>query len=291
MLPGRKGRLKERLERLYQTYDKNYLETDPLSFVHRYSTREDQEIAGFLASSLAYGRVEQIALALESIFGIIGPAPHSFVKSFDPVRDARLFDTIRYRFHAGRDIAALIYLIRQMTEGWGSVEGFFVSRGAGKNPDMELRLENFCRGALDLDLKPFFRPGEKISSATRFFFPLPSRGSACKRLNLFLRWMVRADDGLDLNLWHSIRSSELVIPLDTHVSRISYALGLTRYSTASWKAAREVTGALAEFDPEDPVKYDFSLCRLGILKACPAKRQPEKCQPCLLREICRYNPL
>ncbi len=289
MPDGPKERLKERLEELYQTYDKAYLKTDPLCFVHRFSTPEDQEIVGFLASSMAYGRVEQIAHALESIFGIMGQSPYSFARSFDPIGDARIFDGIRYRFHKGRDIAALVYLIRQMIDGWGSIEGFFLSSGVGKDPEMESRIENFSRGALDLDLEPFLLPDGHISSATRFFFPFPSRGSACKRLNLFLRWMVRRGDGVDLDLWHSIEPSELVIPLDTHVSRISYALGLTTYRTPSWRAACQVTRSLAEFDPKDPVKYDFSLCRLGILKACPARRQEEKCTPCLLREICSYR--
>jgi uncharacterized protein (TIGR02757 family) len=103
--------------------------------------------------------------------------------------------------------------------------------------------------------------------------------------------MVRSGDEIDLGLWRSISPSEIMIPLDTHVSRVSYAIGLTKYRHPSWKAALEVTSSLLNFDPDDPVKYDFSLCRLGILKECPARREASKCQPCSLRGICRYPAL
>jgi len=281
--------LKERLEDLYRTYHRSYLATDPLLLVHRYRRPEDQEVVGFLASSLAYGRVEHMVKTLERIFAVMGPSPHAFARRFIPSRHSRLFDPITYRFHTGRDIASLLYAIRQMLEGWGSIETFFLSRTEGGNGGMKGRIEGFSSGVLGLDDGPFGWRDGPSDSGFRFTFPLPSRGSACKRLNLFLRWMVRKNDGLDLGLWRSIDPSELIIPLDTHVSRVAHAIGLTDHRQPSWKAACDVTSSLASLNPSDPVKYDFSLCRLGILKECPSRRLASRCRACLLDGICRFS--
>jgi uncharacterized protein (TIGR02757 family) len=283
--------LKERLDRLYRTFDGGYLRTDPLHFLYRYSDPGDQEVVGLIASCLAYGRVDQIAGILESVLGTMGEHPLAFTSGFEPARQMHLFENLRYRFHDGRDIAALIYGIRQMVEGHGSIEGFFLSSITSPESDIGDGLENFSRNALELDYTPLFPSRGSQSRGLSFFFPLPSRGSACKRLNLFLRWMVRRNDGVDLGLWRSIDPSDLIIPLDTHVSRIAYALGLTSFNKPCWKAAVQVTGSLAEFDPKDPVKYDFALSRLGILDACPSRRDDSKCRPCLLRDLCRFGNL
>ncbi len=280
--------LRQKLESLYRTYDGNYMRTDPLAFLHRYDDPRDQEVVGLLASSLAYGRVEQFSLVLESILAAIGPEPYDFITRFDPRTHAQRFETMRYRFHTGRDIALLITMMNRMIVGWGSIESFFLSRTHGWEPDMGVRIGNFSEGALDLDCTPCFLPGEARDSKASLFFPNPARGSACKRLNLFLRWMVRRGDGIDLGLWRSIAPSELVIPLDTHVSRIAYAIGLTDSRQQTWRTALEVTASLARLDPDDPVKYDFSLCRLGILKECAGERYGSKCGPCQLKDICRY---
>ena len=120
----------------------------------------------------------------------------------------------------------------------------------------------------------------------RYFLPSPEDGSACKRLNLYLRWMVRRGDGLDFGQWREVSTAHLVIPLDSHVSRIARYVGLTDRLTPSWGTALEVTEQLCRFDPRDPVKYDFSLCRLGILKLCPKKRRPSKCRACPLLDVC-----
>jgi uncharacterized protein (TIGR02757 family) len=291
MQEDQKAELKEQLDRFYHTYDRVYLRTDPLKFLHRFGKPEDQEIVGLLASSLAYGRVEQINRTLERVLDVMEGSPYSFTTQFVPSKHTGLFTAIRHRFHTGQDIAALVYAMRQMIEGWGTIENFFISQSTEGEVDMGSRLENFSKGALNLDYSPYLSLEETISPGIRFFFPLPSKGSACKRLNLFLRWMVRSGDEIDLGLWRSISPSEIMIPLDTHVSRVSYAIDLTKYRHPSWKAALEVTSSLLNFDPDDPVKYDFSLCRLGILKECPARREASKCQPCSLRGICRYPAL
>jgi uncharacterized protein (TIGR02757 family) len=123
----------------------------------------------------------------------------------------------------------------------------------------------------------------------RTFFPDPARGGACKRLNLYLRWMVRPDDGVDLGLFGSVRPGQLVVPLDTHVSRISRYLGLTGRRTVDWKMAVEVTESLRRWDRDDPVRFDFALSRLGILDACPRRIDPERCAACSLVSVCRLR--
>jgi uncharacterized protein (TIGR02757 family) len=118
-----------------------------------------------------------------------------------------------------------------------------------------------------------------------YFFPRPSSGSACKRLNLFLRWMVRRD-ALDLGVWSQVSAAKLVVPLDTHVIRVGQCLGLTRYTSPGWAMARDITASLRRLDPDDPVKYDYSLCHLGMRNACGFNR-PQKDEQCPLRGVCR----
>ena len=140
---------------------------------------------------------------------------------------------------------------------------------------------------MSLDRGRFYPGGlPGAGQGVRYFLPSPRDGSACKRLNLFLRWMVRRGDGLDFGLWREVSTAKLVIPLDAHVSRIARYIGLTDRPTPSWRTALEVTARLRRFDAEDPVKYDFSLCRLGILKLCPKKRNLTKCRNCSLVEVC-----
>ncbi len=289
MTKDRKSRIKACLEHLYHTYSAAYLHTDPLRFLHQFSSREDQEVLGFLAASMAYGRVGQINATLERVLEVMDHRPARFVARFDPTRHVDLFDSIRHRFHTGRDIAGLVYAIRQMVDGWGSIERFFKSGSSVKRFDMGQRIEKFSERALKLDFEPFLAADGELSPGVRFTFPRPSSGSACKRLNLFLRWMVRRQDGLDLGIWRSIDPSELLIPLDVHVGRIAHALGLTRCRGQTWKAVIEVTDCLSVFDPNDPVKYDFSLCRLGILQECPTRRVPATCRQCQLKGLCRYS--
>jgi uncharacterized protein (TIGR02757 family) len=121
----------------------------------------------------------------------------------------------------------------------------------------------------------------------QYLLTSPNDGSACKRMNLFLRWMVRRT-APDLGLWDFVDPAKLVVPLDTHVHRIATFLGLTRRKSADWRTARAVTDRLAKFDPTDPVRYDFAICRLGILDLCSRKRRKENCDVCLLRDVCRF---
>ncbi len=281
--------LKSRLDALLKDFDSAYLSTDPLLFVHRYSRKEDREVVGLIASSLAYGRVAGIKKSVETVLDIMGKSPHRFAARFSPSVHAPLFNGFRHRFNIGQDVACLIYFIRQMVEKSGSIGSFF---SGGYEPGatggvIKSALGVFTASVLSLDSEPIYKRKKLPANAgVRYFFPSPLKGSACKRLNLYLRWMVRRPDGLDLGLWTDVSPADLIIPVDTHLGRISRNLGLTKRKSADWKSAEEVTARLARLDPVDPVKYDFALCRLGILEKCPKRLDPEKCAGCGMRDIC-----
>lgn len=263
----RKARLKSLLEGLYARFHHPLvlsLSSDPLRFPRRYRKPQDQEIVAFVASSLAYGKVGHIRNSVESALTRMGDDPFRFIVGFDPGRDARRFDGFVHRFTRGLDLAVLCYLFRQVLERSGSLGNFFLLGYDAKDGDTGNALARFVRGVLSLDVSPFYPKGILPREAgVRFLFPSPAEGSACKRLNLFLRWMVRKDE-LDLGLWPAVSPAKLIMPVDTHVARVCRVLGLTRLKSASWRMAQEITKSLRELNPEDPTKYDFALCQLGI---------------------------
>jgi uncharacterized protein (TIGR02757 family) len=278
--------IKRHLDRLYKTFDLRFLSSDPLLFVHRFKKKEDREVVGLIASSLAYGRVAGIKKSLENVLGVMGASPYLFTMRFRPRSQARLFSGFVHRFNTGEDIACLLNFMRQMIEEKGSIGGFFAAGYSSEDKNVKNALISFSERALRLDASGIYGNGPLPKEAgVRFFFPTPANGGPCKRLNLYLRWMVRSDK-LDFGLWKGVEPSRLVIPLDTHIARISRNIGLTGRSSPDWKMAEEITDALKELDPKDPVKYDFALCRLGILDKCPRKADLRKCEDCLIKEIC-----
>src|SRR5262249_2396916 len=176
------------------------------------------------------------------------------------------FAHVVHRWTGGPDLVALLLLLKQMIDRSGSLEGFFLEAYDPSAPDITDALESFSARARTPDVRTAYRrlpprpPGP-------YFFPRPSSGSGCKRLNLFLRWMVRRD-ALDLGVWSRVAPAKLVVPLDTHVIRVGRCLRLTRYTSPGWAMARDITATLSRLDPEDPVKYDFALCHLGVMNAC-----------------------
>lgn len=275
--------LKGKLDRLLLQYGKKDLGDDPLLFPHQYSNPEDQELVAFISSALSYGNVLQIRRSLERVFQTLGPSPRQFVERFDPLRDAKLFDGFSHRFNRGEDIACLLFLLKQMLREKGSLEGFFCGERNSKNLSMFELLSNFISRVRALDPGPFY--GGKFPACgegVRFFFPSPADGSACKRLCMFLRWVVRKDE-LDLGLWKKISPAELMIPVDTHIARIANHLGLASTANASWRLAEEITSKLRKFDSQDPVKYDFALTRIGIVEGWPRKTPQTNASKALLR--------
>ncbi len=281
MNPEKLAKLRAGLEGLRQRYDARYLSPDPLEFPRRFQRADDREVVGLIASSLAYGNVATIRSSLEKVLLVLGLQPAAFIRSFDPRTGRALFRGFRHRFNSGKDIACLLYFTRQMLERCGSIGDFFRQGYESAEPHLARSLSSFSERVLALDR------GGLYSRGVRFFFPSPGDGGACKRLNMYLRWMVRPDDGLDLGLWKFVSPSQLVMPLDTHVARIGQHLGWTRRRTPGWKMAIDVTRTLARVDPRDPTRYDFAISRMGILERCPRHRGPVQCDLCDLKRTLR----
>ncbi|MFQ5701870.1 MAG: TIGR02757 family protein [Acidobacteriota bacterium] len=281
------GRLRRHLDSLYRRYGAGFLDTDPISFPHRYDGDEDREIVAFLSAALAYGRVAQIRESIERLTAILGPRPAAFVRGFDPRRDGRRLEGFAHRFNDAHDMGLLLWYLKQILGSHGAIEAFFLDGYDASDGDVGPALASFVGRMLHLDCSPYYRERRLPRSAgVRFFLPSPEAGSCCKRLNLFLRWMVRRSDGVDFGIWKHVSPAKLVIPLDTHVSRIASYIGLTHRRSIGWKMALEVTDRLRSLDPDDPIKYDFALCRLGILDECPRLQDPFKCRCCSLRPVC-----
>jgi uncharacterized protein (TIGR02757 family) len=216
---------------------------------------------------------------------VLGDHPAAYVRAFEPARHGRDLAPIVHRWTRGTDLIALVWMLRQMLDGWGSIEQFFLEGYDPRADDIEGALDSFSTRAMRLDLTAAYgrvpkRPG------VGYFFPKPSTGSACKRLNLFLRWMVRTD-ALDLGIWRRVSPSKLIVPLDTHVIRVGRCLGLTKYTSPGWRMARDITASLRRIDAADPVKYDFSLCHLGMMNACAFNQPRRTNEQCPLRDVCR----
>ena len=277
-------RLKSVLDQLYADFNHPDSATDPIHIVRRFQRDDDREVVAFIAGALAFGRVSSVLQSIERVLAVIGPAPAAYIRRFDPRRDAPAFAGIVHRWTRETDIVALLWLLRQMIDRAGSVEGFFLEGYDAGADDIAEALDSFSRRAMALDLKAAYgrvpkRPG------VCYFFPRPSAGSGCKRLNLFLRWMVRRD-ALDLGVWKRVSPAKLIVPLDTHVIRVGRCLRLTDYTSPGWRMARDITASLRALDPIDPVKYDFSVCHLGMMNACGFSRAQADSQ-CPLRGVCR----
>jgi uncharacterized protein (TIGR02757 family) len=282
--------LKETLDQLYAGFNAPDSAADPIQIVRRFSANDDREVVGFVAAALAFGRVGSVLQSIERVLAMMGPQPAAFVRTFEPRRDGPAFKGIVHRWIRDVDIVALVWLIKQMLDRSGSIEAFFVaesspdSGGAPQPADVESALDGFGTRALALNLREAYGRIPRRAGVC-YFFPRPSSGSACKRLNLFLRWMVRRD-AMDLGVWSQLSPSQLIVPLDTHVIRLGRCLRLTRYTSPGWAMAREITASLRELDPHDPVKYDFSLCHLGMMNACGFNRAQAD-SVCPLRGLCR----
>ena len=279
------------LNTLVAKYDISYLNTDPLKFVHRYTDRIDIEVAGFVASAFAYGRVKSIFACVEYLLECLGEHPGKTALEFQPEFFVGKLSDFRYRFHTGVDAACLVYALGSVIGKYGNLERTFSTHINGDEPTIKSALEGLVKEIRAVPLEPVLNAFgvEKPGSYYFHLLPLPSSGSACKRLNLFLRWMVRDSDSLDLGIWRDVPASRLVMPLDTHTSRICYLLSLTKRKSADWRTAEEAANSLKKLDPHDPVKYDFALSRLGILGLCAGKEVEELCGVCPLNEICYHK--
>ena len=240
------------LELLYNKYNHpKWIHPDPLEFVLKYSDPLDQEIVALIASSLAYGRVQQILASVQSVIGPMGASPRQFILDTNEVHWAGLFRNFKHRFTTPDELIGLLKGIKNILEKYGTLNECF-----------RTHLDREHTSVIPA-LGPFVRQLRNGSLSYHSLLPLPEKGSACKRLHLFLRWMIRKDS-VDPGPWEGISPSLLVIPLDTHMYRICSRLGMTCRKSADSKCAIEITDNFREICPEDPVKYDFALSRLGI---------------------------
>jgi uncharacterized protein (TIGR02757 family) len=281
------GLLREPLERLYREFDYGArVALDAIEFPLRYAAADDREVVALLTSCLAYGRVDLFGRALEGILRAMAPSPAAFVREFEPARDAAAFADFLYRFNRPRDLVAFCVAARDLLARHGTLEKCFTAGDLEPSGPIGPALEAFARSFWDADVRGLF-PRGRLSRGYRHLFPLPSAGGPCKRLHLFLRWMVRRESP-DFGLWTSISPARLLMPVDTHIENMSRAIGLTRRRSRNWKMAEEITARLALVDPADPVKYDFALCHKRMSGDCRDRRDLLVCAPCGLRVVCRH---
>jgi len=274
----------ERLDELYRSFDHVTSATDPVHIVRRFKSAEDREIVGFCAAALAFGRVASVLQSIESLLAVMGPHPAKFVRSFDPARERSRLEPLVHRWISGRDLMALLIVLQRMLSEAGSIEAFFLEGDDVTAPHVGPALDSFSTRALATDMSGAYGRRVPKQRGVSYFFPRPSAGSACKRLNLFLRWMVRRDV-IDLGVWSKVSPARLVVPLDTHIIRLGRCLKLTRYTSPGWKMALDITTALSAFDSKDPVRFDFALCHVGMMNACGFQK-PQGSAQCPLRGLC-----
>ena len=281
--------LKHHLDTFLDNFPKErHFANYPVQFVHLYDDPADREIVGLIASALAYGNVKIVLRTVKNALGYLGPHPSRTLAWFDPRVDARRLRGFYHRFNTSRDLAVFFWIIRRTLEDYGSLEAAFSSGLTEKAVDTEQAMNRFSEILLGFGHEQFYPRGELTRRAgVRFFFPSPAQGSACKRMNLYLRWMVRPEDGIDCGVWTKVMPRQLVIPLDTHIARISGYIGLTDMQTPGWRMALDITRSLRKLHSDDPLRYDFALCHLGIAGDCPRKRNLMKCARCPIVAICR----
>lgn len=257
---------------------------DPVEFAHRYPDARDAEVVALVSASLAYGRVDAFKQKLAWLFRRLGPHPARAVSALTVDGAAALLDGFVYRFNVPADVAVLLLGLGRTLERHGSLEAAFLA-AVGRADDWQGALAGFAAGVRAA--APEVAIVRRLGPTRGLSHLLPSaEAGAAKRLNLFLRWVVRPADGVDLGLWPRVSPSRLVIPLDTHVMRISRRLGLTRRATPGWATAEEVTASLRLLDAADPVRYDFALCHYGMSGVCPPTPLPDNCRACPLLAAC-----
>lgn len=239
---------KVEFDKLVETYEtEDFIKDDPIQFPHRFKEEKDIEIAGFVASCFAYGNRKVFIKKLNELFEIMNNEPYEFVMNFDskPLKD------FNYRFSKGKDTTELLQKISHLYQKGSSLRDLFL-----KNFDNEMipMLQCVC---------DYFYADCDLTQGYCHFVPNPKKGGAMKRLNMFLRWMVRKSP-VDLGVWDFIKPSQLYIPLDTHVARISRELNLLTRNANDMKSVIELTEALKSFDAKDPIKYDFALFGYGV---------------------------
>lgn len=235
----------------YETED--FIKDDPIQFPHRFKDKNDIEIAAFLASIFAYGKREVFISKLNILFDVMNQKPYEFVLGFDSNNIA--LDDFNYRFSRGVDLAQIVLILKNLYSSGKSLESLFAygwSSSGSIKQTLQVVVDYF-----------YSRVTLPVTNGFYHLLPNPAKNSACKRLNMLLRWLVR-DGAVDLGLWGFIPKSELLIPLDVHVAKISRSIGLLSRNQNDLGSVMELMGCLKAFDPIDPVKYDFAMFGYGV---------------------------
>jgi uncharacterized protein (TIGR02757 family) len=223
------------------------------------------------------------------LFRRLGRSPAAFALNFVPGKSDRKLEGFYHRFNVAEDLCALTHMVGQMLRRSGSIESFWAEaqEGRGDAAGLAERAGRFIEAAWRLDRGRYAeRIGEPPRLPFLYLLPRVDGASACKRFFLFLRWVIRREDGVDLGLWETERPADLEYPVDTHILRIARYLGATRRKAAGAEARREITEFFRRIDAEDPVRFDFALCRIGILRRCPPKADLGLCEACEMRPRC-----
>ncbi len=241
----------------------DFIQNDPIQLPHAYSRRQDIEIAGLFAAVLAWGQRITIINKCKELMNMMDNAPYDFVKNHVP-NDLKPFLSFKHRTFNATDALYFIHFLHHFYQENESLETAFIS------PPMHNHLKINTLNPTEIALTSFhqlFFSLEDSPDRTRKHISTPARKSACKRLNMYLRWMVRKDEkGVDFGIWHQLSPAQLICPLDLHVERVGRKLGLITRKQADWLTAIELTENLQKFDKNDPVKYDFALFGLGLEK-------------------------
>lgn len=252
--------LYELLERKYKQYNATtFIDTDPISLPHRFSKLQDVEIIGFWVAMLAWGNRKSIITSGNRLLELMDNSPHDFILHHQE-KDLKRFLAFKHRTFNATDTLYFVEFFKKHYQAHKSLEDAFMTGSMKKTErgsNTEQLLIHFHNNFFSLEDAP---------DRTRKHIATPLRGSTCKRMNMFLRWMVRKDkNGVDFGLWKKIKPAQLLIPLDVHVDRTARKLGLIKRKQTDWQTVLELTENLKQFDPKDPVKYDFALFGLSIL--------------------------
>ena len=258
---------KNQLDAIYDTYNRRaFVHPDPLEVLYRFHRVRDREVVALIASSLAYGRVVQILKSVSLVLDKMGDAPYLFVKNTPADKIENAFKDFKHRFTTGQQLSALLIGIKGALKRHGSLQACFLAGLWDEDATVFEAMSYFVEEIYAAAGQPLYH-----------LLPHPCRGSACKRLHLFLRWMVR-EDKVDPGGWNHIPPSVLIVPVDAHMHRIGKHLGFTNRRSANLITALEITDQFRRFAPEDPVKYDFCLTRMGIRKDVGMGILEELCQ-------------
>jgi uncharacterized protein (TIGR02757 family) len=248
--------LKDFLDEKVLFYNRpSFIEADPISIPHLFKKKQDIEIAGLFAAVFAWGQRKVIIKKCKELLSIMDFAPHDFILNHKE-KDLISFESFRHRTFNSTDALYFIHFLNFHYSRNNSLEDLFITDR--KRQSVEAGLTEFHQIFFSLPDAP---------DRTRKHIPTPRRKSTCKKLNMFLRWMVRKDNmGVDFGIWKQIKMKDLICPIDVHVDRVARKLSLIKRKPADWLTALELTNSLRILDPEDPVKYDFALFGLGVLE-------------------------